>query len=225
MFQYKWHSGIISRRPSLTFSQILQLFALKVYLSFKLYKFYLIRRNVGFRQNQYQKFDSVSDPSPFYANMQMWARICKPFKEPRNRFPAWRNWFLGSLNIYKYGNPPYFTLEKNINSRWLWFQIIKKAAMSIGPSLPPHLQHLAHREEEGSHSEDSEDSNDDFGPRLPEVACRGPAPLGPRLPEPPSGGYPAREQQAGTLFNAEFKTRGRIKRKTWRVGSVVEPEP
>jgi hypothetical protein len=23
------------------------------------------------------------------------ARICKPFKEPRNRFPAWRNLFLG----------------------------------------------------------------------------------------------------------------------------------
>ncbi len=33
----------------------------------------------------------------------MWARICKPFKESRNRFPAWLNWFLGSLNRYKYG--------------------------------------------------------------------------------------------------------------------------
>ncbi len=51
------------------------------------------------------------------------ARICKPFKEPRNRFPAWQasttyrpatpqrlaesipgNWFiLGSLNVYKFG--------------------------------------------------------------------------------------------------------------------------
>jgi hypothetical protein len=51
------------------------------------------------------------------------ARICKPFKEPRNQFPAWRvgtttlfvvparyiGWrnlfhrFLGSLNVYKYG--------------------------------------------------------------------------------------------------------------------------
>ncbi len=31
------------------------------------------------------------------------ARICKPFKEPRNRFPAWRNRFLDSLNVYKYG--------------------------------------------------------------------------------------------------------------------------
>ncbi len=76
--------------------------------------------------------------------------------------------------------------------------------MSIGPSLPPHLQHLAHRGEE-EESEDSDDSNDDFGPRLPEVACRGPAPLGPRLPEAHSGGTPAREQQAGTLFNAEFR--------------------
>ncbi len=51
------------------------------------------------------------------------ARICRPFKEPRNRFRAWRNgtttspifrtgppgyicWrnrFLGSINVYKYG--------------------------------------------------------------------------------------------------------------------------
>jgi hypothetical protein len=53
------------------------------------------------------------------------ARICKPFKEPRNRFPAWRadtttlfdvlahqdrlaesipwNRFRGSLNVYKFG--------------------------------------------------------------------------------------------------------------------------
>ncbi len=43
------------------------------------------------------------------------ARICKPFNEPRNRFPAWRAgttrlaesipWhrFLGSLNVYRYG--------------------------------------------------------------------------------------------------------------------------
>jgi hypothetical protein len=55
------------------------------------------------------------------------ARICKPFKEPRNRFPSWRpgtttpfdvyraarlhrleesiswNRFLGSVNVYKYG--------------------------------------------------------------------------------------------------------------------------
>jgi hypothetical protein len=49
------------------------------------------------------------------------ARICRPFKEPRNRFPAWRtgtyrlarlhrlaesiprNRFLGSINVYKYG--------------------------------------------------------------------------------------------------------------------------
>jgi hypothetical protein len=31
------------------------------------------------------------------------ARICKPLKEPRNRFLAWRNRFLGVLNVYKYG--------------------------------------------------------------------------------------------------------------------------
>jgi hypothetical protein len=31
------------------------------------------------------------------------ARICKPFKEPRNRFPAWRNRFQGFLNVYKFG--------------------------------------------------------------------------------------------------------------------------
>jgi hypothetical protein len=31
------------------------------------------------------------------------ARICKPFKEPRNRFPAWRNRFLGSFNVYNCG--------------------------------------------------------------------------------------------------------------------------
>jgi hypothetical protein len=30
------------------------------------------------------------------------ARICKPFKGPRNP-PAWRNRFLGFLNVYKYG--------------------------------------------------------------------------------------------------------------------------
>ncbi len=28
---------------------------------------------------------------------------CKPDKEPRNRFPTWRNRFLGFLNFYKYG--------------------------------------------------------------------------------------------------------------------------
>ncbi len=46
-----------------------------------------------------------------------WARIFKPLKEPRNRFPAWRagtttlfvvparwrNRFLGSIKVYKYG--------------------------------------------------------------------------------------------------------------------------
>jgi hypothetical protein len=31
------------------------------------------------------------------------AQICKPFKEPSNQFPAWRNRFLGSSIVYKYG--------------------------------------------------------------------------------------------------------------------------
>ncbi len=58
--------------------------------------------------------------------LRVWARICRPFKGPRNRFPPWRagtttlivvlagklhrlvesisrNRFLGSLNFYKYG--------------------------------------------------------------------------------------------------------------------------
>ncbi len=39
-------------------------------------------------------------------------RICKPFKEPRNRFPAWR---LGSLNVYKFGLWKLFT-----NPAHLW---------------------------------------------------------------------------------------------------------
>jgi hypothetical protein len=57
---------------------------------------------------------------------QLWARICRPFEEPSNQFPAWRastttlfsyrpaepqrltesisqNRFLGSINDYKYG--------------------------------------------------------------------------------------------------------------------------
>jgi hypothetical protein len=31
------------------------------------------------------------------------ARICKSFKEPRNRFPACRSRLLGSLKVYKFG--------------------------------------------------------------------------------------------------------------------------
>ncbi len=31
------------------------------------------------------------------------ARICKAFKGPRNRFPAWRNRFVCSINICKFG--------------------------------------------------------------------------------------------------------------------------
>ncbi len=47
------------------------------------YKAYMIR--VGLRSNiPYWK-----RPTLFYCSL-IWACICKPFKEPRNQFPAWR---------------------------------------------------------------------------------------------------------------------------------------
>jgi len=45
--------------------------------------------------------------------------------------------------------------------------------MSIGPSLPPHLQRLREQANE------EEEENDEVGPRLPTVACRGPKPPAP----------------------------------------------
>jgi len=45
--------------------------------------------------------------------------------------------------------------------------------MSVGPQLPPHLQ--KQRDEERLQGSDS-DSDEDVGPRLPSVACRGPKP-------------------------------------------------
>ncbi len=39
------------------------------------------------------------------------ARTCKPFKEPKNRFPAWR---AGTTNVYKYG---LFTRKKEAPRR------------------------------------------------------------------------------------------------------------
>ena len=45
------------------------------------------------------------------------ARICTPFKEPRNRSPAWRNRFLGSLNVYKFGGAD--TMQSPISTRFL----------------------------------------------------------------------------------------------------------
>jgi hypothetical protein len=36
--------------------------------------------------------------------VQSRARFCKPFMEPRNRFPAWRNRFLGSINVTNMGS-------------------------------------------------------------------------------------------------------------------------
>jgi hypothetical protein len=41
--------------------------------------------------------------SPNICIKQYRACICNLLKEPRNRFPAWRNQFLGSLKVYKYG--------------------------------------------------------------------------------------------------------------------------
>jgi hypothetical protein len=35
--------------------------------------------------------------------VQYRASICRSFKDPRNRFPAWWNRFLGSTNVDKYG--------------------------------------------------------------------------------------------------------------------------
>jgi hypothetical protein len=72
--------------------------------------------------NQAQQPSKESIPPAFVTR----ARSCKPFKEPRNRFPSWRsgtttylsarparqhrlaesisrNGFLGSINVYKYG--------------------------------------------------------------------------------------------------------------------------
>jgi hypothetical protein len=51
------------------------------------------------------------------------ARICKPFQEPENRFPAWRNRFLGSLNVYKYGHWfIYFFTVKHVIKKFLIFR-------------------------------------------------------------------------------------------------------
>ncbi len=69
----------------------------------------------------------VDSPTP--VSVMLWVRICRPIKEPRNRFPSWRagtptlfdvparrahglsesiswNRFQGSLNIYKFGLCP-----------------------------------------------------------------------------------------------------------------------
>jgi len=46
--------------------------------------------------------------------------------------------------------------------------------MSVGPQLPPHLQ--KQREQQQLDQDTDTDSEHDIGPRLPEVACRGPDP-------------------------------------------------
>ncbi len=43
---------------------------------------------------------SDTSPETVYLNfMEPWASSFKPFKEPRNRFPTWRNRFLGSIKL------------------------------------------------------------------------------------------------------------------------------
>ena len=67
---------------------------------------------------------------------------------------------------------------------YFFTEILFVFKMSIGPSLPPHLQHLARQDKEEEEDSSSSESEDDIGPRLPEVPCRGPAPVGPQLPPP-----------------------------------------
>jgi hypothetical protein len=55
------------------------------------------------------------------------ARICKHFKEPRNRLPAWRNRFLGSLTFTNTGSLrriglPYRPARLGINS-WATYKV------------------------------------------------------------------------------------------------------
>ncbi len=50
-----------------------------------------------------QEYFGVGRVTEFRYGIKVRARICKPFKEPRNRFPGWRNRFVSSLNVYKYG--------------------------------------------------------------------------------------------------------------------------
>ncbi len=50
-----------------------------------------------------QEYFGVGRVTEFRYGIKVRARICKPFKGPRNRFPAWRNRFLRSWNVYKYG--------------------------------------------------------------------------------------------------------------------------
>ncbi len=91
-------------------------------------------------------------------------RICKPFKEPRNRFPAWRagttilfdvgyrparlhrlaeslNGFLGSLNVYNYGLWTILSTEKG--SAGLVFRAVIQHPIGLAPqSLVGHLGSL-----------------------------------------------------------------------------------
>jgi len=149
-------------------------------------------------------------------------KMCFPFNEGYYSIRNWIHWKIyfhlcvrwdldsdvDASNIN--ADQQHSRLQRNLESKkiYMHFKVVetsfsdiwKVTRMSIGPSLPPHLQHRAHRDPVED-SGDSDDSEDDIGPRLPEVACRGPAPIGPRLPELPSessGGIPpAGDQQTG----------------------------
>ncbi len=102
---------------------------------------------------------------PIYCKVLSWARICKPLKEPRNRFPAcractttvfdvtardyigWRNRFLAidscSLNVYK------FWLWQNNNERveercrWLNMNLDQIThSMCTGAAHPTYLHKI-----------------------------------------------------------------------------------
>ncbi len=61
-----------------------------------------------------------------------WARIFRPFKEPRNRFPAWcnrsRNRFLGSISAY-------------INGLWIPFPLLYIFTTAEAEALRETTQH------------------------------------------------------------------------------------
>ena len=72
--------------------------------------------------------------------------------------------------------------------------------MSIGPSLPPHLQHLRGG---GGGGGSSDDDDEDIGPRLPKIPCRGPPPSKPGLHSERSH-YIVEKRGFGTYHNRNF---------------------
>ncbi len=136
-FQLPWWSY------TLTHSMIKNLVEHHLYYIYALHKLQLIWIWANCFYIQQNLHANVRD-------FELWARICRPFKEPRNRFPAWRagtqlylsywpagllrlaksiprNRFLGSIIVYKYG---------------LWRPEPKLAWKSI--NLKPTQRHPAH---------------------------------------------------------------------------------